>query len=147
MTNQHGLVRALILTTTTLFLASCGHNPFKGPKPPTSIAAAGAAPAATVQRRTVFTRAPSADEITAYIRSMAPEQRSSSIKIACGKLRPWEAGYRERLLEETIKLPKGHIFRRSTVDLIDARCANEICRGEVSPMCQRNPVAKAVAGS
>lgn len=146
MIKLHDLRNTLILMMTTLCLASCGTmQSLRSPKPPPPVAAAGVVPAASVQRVTVFSRAPSGDEIADYIRKMTPQQRSSSIKLACGRLRPWEPGYKERLLTATTELPKGHVLRQATVDLIDARCANEICRGEISQMCR--PIADRVGVS
>lgn len=70
------------------------------------------------------------------IQKMSPQQRSESIRVACGNVRPWEPGWQDRLraaLAEVRKLPADHPFRiflQLAVDAIDARDAVKICRGE-----------------
>lgn len=59
-----------------------------------------------------------------------PAVSATTIRAACGAIRPWDAGWQKRLAVELRALPKDHVFRTLAKDAIDARDAIRICRGE-----------------
>lgn len=58
-----------------------------------------------------------------------PAVSATTIRAACGAIRPWSPGWQKRLAVELRKLPPGHVFLDLARDAIDARDAIRICRG------------------
>lgn len=59
-----------------------------------------------------------------------PAVSTSTIRAACGAIRPWDAGWQARLSAYLRTLPRDHIAWELAKDAIDARDAIRICRGE-----------------
>lgn len=56
---------------------------------------------------------------------------ATTIRGACGAIRPWSAGWQARLAAYLRSIPRDHIARELAKDAIDARDAVRICRQEM----------------